>query len=469
PKYGDYQGKMVVDLGPNHRVSALAIWADDRFETDLNNARDNEAFTFGRQDLLQGTTGLTWTAAFGPRINAVTSAAWSTSRFDEEYYEAAGSNDLIFRNRSRERALRLRHATNIGFGSGFISVGGDASRASSHYDNRYDVPNPLGGDPTTLEVETTLQSTRAGAFATLAARASRAVSFTLGGRVDHHSATGNTTLSPRGSLAVRLGTATVATASGGVYYQTLPGVLLAQASTHLDLPDPRAVHGVAGLSHLLTEDLRLTVEGYHKRYDRLPVDPDQPGLLPVDELYHGFGFLAAHPRLTPAGTGTTTGVEALLQKRMTRRVYGQLGASYARAFYQAGDGVRRPRVFDNRVVLTAEAGWKAGRSWDVSARWIYAGGAPYTPVDVAASAAAGRTVLDHGRINASRLPAYHALSIRADRRFAIGGTTLNTFLSVWNAYNRENVAQVYWNPATGRVDRVTQWTLLPVFGIEWEL
>ncbi len=468
PQYGDYQGKVVVDLGRSHRLGLLAIWADDRFETDLANALENEAFTFGRQDLLQGTTGLTWTAAFGSRVNAVTSAAWSTSRFDESYFEAGGNNALIFRNRSRERAVRLRHTTSIDLGSGTLSIGGDASRASSRYDNRYDVPNPLGADPTTFDVRTTQQSTRAGAFTTLAARASRAVGFTLGARIDHHSATGNTTLSPRGSVALRLGPATVATASGGVYYQTLPSVLLAQAAAHLALPDPRAVHAVVGLDHHLADDLRFTLEAYHKRYDRLPVDPDQPGLLPVDELYHGFGFLAAHEVLASTGTGNTTGLEALLQKRMTNRLYGQLGASYARSFYRAGDGVQRPRVFDNRVVLTAEGGWKVGDAWDLSARWIYAGGPPYTPVDAAASAEAGRTVLDGSQINAARLPAYHALSIRADRRFTIGGTTLNTFLSVWNAYNRKNVAQIYWNPATGRVDSVTQWTLLPVFGIEWE-
>lgn len=469
PQYGDYQGKVVVDLNRNHRLGLLAVLADDRFETDLANAIENEAFTFGRQDLLQGTTGLTWTAAFGPRVNAVTSAAWSTSRFDEEYYEAGGANGLIFRNRSRERALRLRHATNVDLGSGILSIGGDASRASSRYDNRYDVPNPLGTSPTTLDVRTTLRSTRAGAFATLAPRTSQTVSLLLGTRVDYHSATGNTTLSPRGSLSIRLSPRTVATASGGVYYQTLPTVLLAQAESHLALPDPRAVHAVLGLSHQLAEDLRFTLEGYHKRYDRLPVDPDQPGLLPVDALYHGFGFLAAHKELIPSGRGTTTGLEALLQKRMSHRFYGQIGGSYARTFYRAGDGIRRPRVFDNRAVLTAEGGWKVGRSWDLSARWLYAGGAPYTPVDAAASAAAGRTVLDGSRINGARLPAYHALSVRADRRFAIGGTTLNTFLSVWNAYNRENIAQVYWNPATGRVDSVKQWTLLPVFGIEWEL
>ncbi len=468
PQYGDYQGKLVVDLGRQHRLGLLAVWADDRFETDLANALENEAFTFGQQDLLQGTTGLTWTGAFGSRVNMVTSAAWSTSRFNESYFEAGGNNGLIFRNRSREGAFRLRHTTSIALRSGTLSVGGDASRASSRYDNRYDVPDPLGADPTTLDVRTTLRSTRAGAFATLAARASHTVSATLGARIDHHSATGNTTLSPRAAVAVRLGTATVATASGGVYYQTLPSVLLAQAPSHRALPDPRAIHAVVGINHQLADDLRFTLEGYHKRYDRLPVDPDQPGLLPVDELYHGFGFLAAHETLQSTGTGTTTGLEALLQKRMTSRFYGQVGASYARSFYRAGNDVRRPRVFDNRVVLTAEGGWKVGGSWDLSARWIYAGGAPYTPVDAAASAAAGRTVLDGTRINASRLPAYHALSIRADRRFAIGSTTLNTFLSVWNAYNRENVAQVYWNPATGRIDSVTQWTLLPVFGIEWE-
>jgi len=37
------------------------------------------------------------------------------------------------------------------------------------------------------------------------------------------------------------------------------------------------------------------------------------------------------------------------------------------------------------------------------------------------------------------------LNIRADRRFHFSGSTLIVYLSVWNAYGRENVSSISWN------------------------
>ena len=101
-------------------------------------------------------------------------------------------------------------------------------------------------------------------------------------------------------------------------------------------------------------------------------------------------------------------------------------------------------------------------------RWIFAGGPPYTPLDLEASAAAGRDVLDGSRINAARYPDYHSLNVRFDRRFNYQGSNLVWYVSVWNAYNRKNIAAYTWNGMKGKVDTLNQWGMLPVFGLEWE-
>ncbi|MCK7535749.1 MAG: hypothetical protein MZV63_34550 [Marinilabiliales bacterium] len=58
--------------------------------------------------------------------------------------------------------------------------------------------------------------------------------------------------------------------------------------------------------------------------------------------------------------------------------------------------------------------------------------------------------------------------MRVDRRFNFRGTALVTYASIWNVYNRRNIAAVYWNSVTGNEDRILQWGIMPVIGLEYE-
>lgn len=470
PSYGDYQAKLVYDLSAAHRLSLLAVWADDRLTSDLATARDNDMLVFGGQDLLQGTTGLTWSAFWSDRLQSRTTLAFGHSRFDEDYFETASAGAPVFHNRSREGALRLRHGSDLRLAGGVtLSAGGDLARTRFRYDNAYgERIGPFGETLPALETEGVLTQTRGGGFASVSVAPAPSLSLTAGARVDRVSFSGTATVSPRAAVVLRAGERTTLSLAGGLYHQGLPPVLLAQDEAHRALPDARAVQLVAGVNHLPRENLRVSVEVYHKRASRLPVDPATPALLPVDELYQGFGFLTARETLLATGRSTSSGLEVVVQQKLSGRLYGLLGGAFFRSRYEAADGIRRDRVFDNRLLASAEGGLKLGGGWDVSARWLYGGGAPYTPLDLDASAAENRTILDADRINAERLPAYHSLNLRVDRDWQIGRTTLRSFISAWNVYNRTNVAQYFWNDRTREPSVITQWGLLPVFGIEWE-
>jgi hypothetical protein len=89
-------------------------------------------------------------------------------------------------------------------------------------------------------------------------------------------------------------------------------------------------------------------------------------------------------------------------------------------------------------------------------------------VDPEASRQADTGIYDITRINAERLPAYHGLNLRADRRFHFNGSNLILYLSIWNAYNRQNVASYYWNEMRNQPDYTYQFSLLPILGVEFE-
>jgi hypothetical protein len=101
-------------------------------------------------------------------------------------------------------------------------------------------------------------------------------------------------------------------------------------------------------------------------------------------------------------------------------------------------------------------------------RWIYAGGRPYTPFNIEKSQKLNRGVLDENRINGERYEAYHSLNLRVDKRFAFSGSNLVLYLSVWNVYDRKNVASIYWDQTENKPEVVYQWGMLPIFGIEYE-
>jgi hypothetical protein len=39
---------------------------------------------------------------------------------------------------------------------------------------------------------------------------------------------------------------------------------------------------------------------------------------------------------------------------------------------------------------------------------------------------------------------------------------------VWNAYNHKNVAQYFWDAEENKQGVIYQWSLLPIFGVEYE-
>ena len=101
-------------------------------------------------------------------------------------------------------------------------------------------------------------------------------------------------------------------------------------------------------------------------------------------------------------------------------------------------------------------------------RWIYAGGAPYTPLDLDASQMINRSVYDQTQVNESRYPDYHSLNLRVDRRYNYSNSNMIVYFSFWNTYNRENIATYYWNEHEKKQDKILQWSFLPIFGIEFE-
>lgn len=468
PDYGDLQGKISYNLSDKHRLTFLNVLGIDDSKIKKDDAIDNKENFYGQADWIANTTGLNWRWLWGKRGYSSTSLTHNYMSWDSEWKEAL-TTDLLTKDKSTEQRTTLRNTNHLVTASGSALDAGFETQfvaAALDYTIAQDI-DPFGNTTPEIIRNEDIQSVKAGVFASFRQKFGSRVTVTPGVRFDYFDYNDHSQISPRLSFSYLLTSTTTLNGAYGRYYQFLPLLLLSQSPQFKDLDEPAADHIVLGVSHLLSKTTRMTVEVYDKYYTNLPLDPDQPLLSVIDES-SGEDNFTAHERLVDTGAARTSGVELMIQKKLAEDFYGLISGSVFRSRYRDYNGTWRNRIYDNRWMATIEGGYKPNLSWDFSLKWVFAGGAPYTPFDQSASSAVNSGILNEQQVNESRLPDYHSMNIRVDRRFHYRASSLIVYLSVWNVYGRENIASYYWNEIDNIQDTYTQWSTLPVLGLEYE-
>ncbi len=464
-RYGDYQGKFVYDLNPDNTMTLLAISGYDHSDAD----KDQGEIMYGSNNVWENTVGVNWRSLWGKGGYSNTSLAYTSTRYRDDFFETGTDMDFI-KNRSLEQTLALRNVNFVRVNdSQRLEFGFEAKRPYNSYDNYFAATSDaLGGAVPALSSSTNVSVDNLGAFVSLVWNPIKALTTTTGLRFDYFSYNQKSHLSPRFSLSYEIDENTSIDGSTGIYYQSLPLNILSQNRANTFLNDPIAYHYILGVNHLLTENTKLTLEVYEKEYDNFPLDPSSPPLFILDELVYRYGFFSNHIQLVDNGKAFARGIEFMIQKKLAEKVYGLLSGSYFKTRYRGYDGVWRDRVFDNRFMVSIEGGYKPNDEWEFSLRWIYAGGPPYTPFDIAASKLHNAGVFLQSGINGARQRDYHSLNVRFDKRFHFEHSNFILYFSIWNLYDRKNVASYYWNKNKNEQDTLYQWGMLPVIGLEYD-
>ncbi|MEE1093804.1 MAG: hypothetical protein U0L08_02590, partial [Bacteroidales bacterium] len=159
------------------------------------------------------------------------------------------------------------------------------------------------------------------------------------------------------------------------------------------------------------------------------------------------------------------------------------GRLYLWAIYSLGKVTKENEIFtyaphyDRRHNVNILCNYQFGmdRSFELSLRWNYGSGFPFTPtasmmeyVDWSDGMSTdwinqnGTLTTIYGDLNSKRLPDYHRFDISAKKRFDIGKRSiLEINLSVTNVYNRNNL--FYVNRITS--ERVDQLPIMPSLGV----
>ncbi|MBI5867604.1 MAG: carboxypeptidase regulatory-like domain-containing protein [candidate division Zixibacteria bacterium] len=449
PQCNDYQGKLVFDLSAKHRLFALGIAGADRLDISPSEGRKFGSSVYGKWRSTPFTFGAGWDAKWSERLESHTTFSQSVTEYRYET-QTYSWRQTRYEDHSRERSWTLRGAFDWLFNShSRLKFGLEVVHQSD--DENFNLPwyiDPFQHYVPELRQDERIEGSSLGAFITHVAHISDHVSTTAGCRVDYSTLTHNLHLSPRLSGSWRAGRATTADFAGGVVYQTLPMALLAQNPAHRSLADPVSFQLVASLRQGLTTGLEAGLAVYSKWYDRMPIDRAVPQLYVLDEVLATNQFwFQHHEYLAATGRATSRGIEMIIRGRTERNVDGMLGVSYSRNRYRDGKGEWHDRVLDTRLSAIADGGWNFTPTWRLGFRWMTIGGAAFTPFDLRRSRQLRVGIYDSTSINSSRLPWYHSLNLRLDKKIHFGGTTLGAYVVVWNALNKRPINSFYWYEA----------------------
>jgi hypothetical protein len=467
PSYSDVQGKVVYDLDASNKISFIDVFSYDNQKMNQDDAKENKNNVYVDYKYYTNTVGINWQHLWGKSGYSNTSFSHTYSKTNGKYFQTRDTK-LLLDNNSIEQEFKLRNSNHMFFSNDLkLEFGFDIKGVVNDYNLFYNEDQDLLGEVTpALQLNKKINTFKTGAFVNINWLLFNRITIIPGARVDYYEYNKTTNVSPRLSLSYKVSDVTTLTGTVGVFYQNIPWVLAAQKDDFKKLSNPKSYHYIVGLNHLLTESTMLTIEVYNKDYYDFPFDPAQPNLFVFDEAVEEGSFMT-HQTLLSTGEANSKGIEVTVQKKLAKDFYGLVAASYSKAKYKGADKWY-DRLYDDRFTFAIEGGYKPDEKWEFSLRWLYAGGAPYTPFDEEASRKAFKGVYDESKVNSARKPDYHSLNIRVDRRFNFESSSLIVYLNVWNAYNRENVESYSWSEIDNKVITEKMWGILPLFGIEYE-
>jgi hypothetical protein len=463
PTFNDFQVKTTTKLNDKTELTFIGVGAIDNFV--LNQDVPEDETPDERADRLYLLDALPiqnqWNYATGLKLkrfreNGYWTFILSRNMLNNESYKYSGNDEsnednLLFRYISQESENKFRAENSI-FGNGYTIKYGVNYQYSRYFINNYD-RSTLAASGEVIDVESTSNFNQYGAFISGSKNFSNDRLLVTGGiRIDgaDFAETASNPLnqiSPRVSFSYQLKQNLYATANAGIYYQKPAytvlgyedneGVLVNQEN---DVRFIRNSQLIAGIELLVPEkNRRFTAEAFYKHYSNYP-SSIRNGIA-LANLGADFGVIGNEPVESNA-KGKAYGIEFLAQQRLFSNFYGIAALTLVRSeFTNPNTEGFVPSSWDNRFIVSLTAGKRFGKNWEIGARWRFLGGTPYTPYDVEESALIsnwdlrGQPILDFTQINAIRLPAFHQLDLRIDKKYFFDNWNLNWYVDIQNAYN----------------------------------
>ncbi len=228
-----------------------------------------------------------------------------------------------------------------------------------------------------------------------------------------------------------------------------------------NLKSNHSVHYSLGVEQELTRHIGVSVEGFYKDLTKqVSRDPYGSG----GYLYNNLGI------------GSVKGIETLIKFKPDERFFGWIAYTLSRSVRR--DSPNSPEYlfqYDQTHNLIMLGSYRLGRGWEFGARFRIVSGPLDTPVVGRPSlpalyvADAGSYVPLQGKPYTARMPLFHQLDLRVDKRWQFKSWALSAYLDVQNVYNHPAAESYVYNFNYSRRGYQTGIPIIPSIGIRGEL
>ncbi len=460
PTYNDFQYKVNLKVNDKNRITFIGLGAIDNFRLNLKvnervtdpDVREQNNFIINNlpiQNQWNYTVGMNWLHYSKNSFqNIVLSRSMlnnSAIRYKNRI-ETPENLLLDYNSFEAENKLRFEHTYNK---NGWRINAGVGYELAHYYNSTFNNIT-VQGFPVIVDFESDLFVHKMAAFGQVSKGfLEEKLNLSLGLRTDvtpYAKSMMNPleNLSPIFSFSYRLTPQWAINGNVGRFHQ-LPtytilgfrdqnGTLVNQQN---DLKYIRADHFVLGGEYLTKMNSRFTLEGFYKNYSRYPFSLKDS--LSLANVGSDFGVVG-NEAVKSISTGRTYGLEFLYQQKLYKGFYAILAYTFVVSEFRDKNNVYVPTSWDSRNIVSFTGGKRFKKGWEFGFRWLYSGGSPYTPIDIATSSLKenwdinGQGILDLNRLNSARESAFHQLNVRVDKKLFLDKFNMNFYLDIQNLY-----------------------------------
>ncbi|NMR35010.1 TonB-dependent receptor [Chryseobacterium aquaticum] len=252
--------------------------------------------------------------------------------------------------------------------------------------------------------------------------------------------------SPRLSLSYRFVPQFAFNFNTGIFYQlpTYTALGFAENGNFTNkntLKYIRNSHIVAGFEFNGKDNLRITAEGYYKKYKNYPFSIRNQ--ISIANVGADFGVVGNEP-LDSRAIGETYGFELLAQKKTLNNFYGIVAYTFGYSKFSNASEKLLPSSWDSRHILTLTTGKYFKRNWNIGARFRMQSGLPETPYDLERSSLVNIWNINNGplknfnQLNSLRGNLAHQLDVRAEKKWIFNKWQLTAYVDIVNIYGSES-------------------------------
>ena len=450
PTFTDAQFKLKTRFDARNELTVLGLGGIDKMKLNTKADDEDNEYILSYLPKIQQETftlGAVYRHYAGAHVQSVVASHSYLNNRNTKYQQndESDSEHLMLRLRSTEQNTQLRLENSSSFRNWKVTVG--TSLDYSQYSNTT-FQKVYTDRAQTFDYHTYLGIMRWGLFGTVNYTSiDERFTASLGLRADANNYSAamkdlSDQLSPRLSLSYQLTEHWSLSGNAGLYYQLPPYTALGFKNNNGLYANKYALRymqvsqGSVGLNWRKGDTFEVSVEGFYKDYDKIPLSVADG--IPLTCKGNDYGVIG-NELLTSTAQGRSYGAELLLKWLIAKKL--NLASSFTlfKSEYRTDkESEYIASAWDNRFIFNLRGTYNLPRHWSVGMKVSCIGGAPYTPYDadksslVTAWNAQGKPYYDYTRYNEERLPAFTQVDIRIDKTFYLKRCMLGFYIDLQN-------------------------------------